>query len=152
MSPILRLGIFQHRTVKENLFFVLFHNYFVYLCIWNLDHNKIHIVLSLPCGNEFLPSLLSFPCPNLMTWSLVKLYQSYRLVFLMIFTKLRQLGSPNWIIDNSNLDSNKFGWQLRYESDSNNDFKSTIAISIILIYFGLKLIIFDLIKRSILVN
>ena len=41
-----------------------------------------------------------------------------------------QLGVPNQIIDDSNLDSKEFGRQLRYESDSNDDFELTIAISI----------------------
>ena len=44
--------------------------------------------------------------------------------------KLMQLGVPNRIVDHSNLDSSKFGQQLQFQSDSNNDFEWTIAISI----------------------
>ena len=47
-----------------------------------------------------------------------------------------RLGVPNWIVDDLNSDSNKLGRGLQYESNSNNDFKSTIAI------IGLKLINF----------
>ena len=45
------------------------------------------------------------------------------------------LGVPNWIIDNSDYKLSKFDHWLRYESDSNGTFESTIAI---LIYFQLK--------------
>ena len=36
----------------------------------------------------------------------------------VIWIKLRQLGTLNWIVDNSNSDSNKFGCWLRYKSNS----------------------------------
>ena len=44
--------------------------------------------------------------------------------------KIRRFGVPNRIVNNSKSDSSQFGGQLQYESDSNNNFKSTIAILI----------------------
>ena len=66
-------------------------------------------------------------------------------------TKLRGLGFPNWIIDNSDSKPSELGQQLGYKSYSNDEFESTITISI---YFWLMLIIFYLflIERSLKVN
>ena len=53
---------------------------------------------------------------------------TFFLLYLWIWamhSKLRRLGTMNQIVDDSNLESNKFGWRLWYQSDS----KSTILIS-----------------------
>ena len=51
--------------------------------------------------------------------------------------KLRQLGVPNRIIVNSNWIFNEFGQRLQYEFDSNIDFKSTIAILILILIWSI---------------
>ena len=45
-------------------------------------------------------------------------------------TKLRWLGFPNWIVDNSNSDFNLFGRRFRYKSHSKAMIESTIMILI----------------------
>ena len=47
---------------------------------------------------------------------------------LRVSIKLRLLETTNQIFNDSNSDSNKFGRQLRYESDTKTTIESTIAI------------------------
>ena len=50
----------------------------------------------------------------------------HKIAYFCVDVKLMQIWVPNGIVDHSNSNSNGFGQQLWYETDSNKDFESTI--------------------------